>query len=213
MPRNRDHNLLEAFLTNAEAIVDTLTENEAVRAVPVVGTAFKLCKGFDDARSRALAAKLSRFLTEPAMRTGVTAAKLQKKILADAEQANRVGETLFLVIDKLTDLEKPLVLARAYVAYLDDVLSASDLKRIARAIDMAFAEDLFAFLDAEESELGERSDDPMDSGRPWIRPLEPSGLVSSNVGRAPPGAARTTRTVTQLGHTLRNAWRKYETEA
>ena len=93
MPRNQDRNFLEAFLTNAEAIVDTLTENEAVRAVPVVGTAFKVCKAFDDARSRALAAKLSKFLTEPAMRTGVTAAKLQKKILADAVEANRVGET------------------------------------------------------------------------------------------------------------------------
>jgi len=213
MPRNQDRNFLEAFLTNAEAVVDALTDNEAVRAVPVVGTAFKLCKGFDDVRSRALAAKLSKFLTEPAMRTGVTAEKLQQKILADTVEANRVGETLFLVIDKLTDLEKPLVLARAYVAYLDDVLPASDLKRIARAIDMAFAEDLFAFLNAEESELSERMDDPMDSKRLWMRPLEPSGLTSSNVGRAPPGAARTSRTVTQLGHTLRNAWRKYGTEA
>jgi hypothetical protein len=213
MPSKHDRNFLEAFLTNTEAVIDVLIENEAVRAVPVVGTAFKVCKGLDDARSRALAAKLAKFLTQPAMRNGATAEKLRRKIQADPVGASRIGENLFLVIERLTDLEKPLVLARAYAAYLDDDLSASDLKRIARAIDISFSEDLFAFLDADESELNERMDDPMDTKRPWVRPLESSGLTSSNVGRAPPGAARTSRAVTPLGHTLRTVWRKYETEA
>ena len=213
MQPKHDRNFLEAFLTNAEVVIDALTDNEVVRSVPVIGTAFKLCKGLDDVRSRALAAKIAKFITEPAMRAGATTEKLQRKILDDPVEASRIGETLFLVIEKLTDLEKPLVLARAYVAYLDDVVSASELKRIARAVDIAYAEDLFAFLEADESELNERMDDPMDSERSWIRPLEPSGLTSSNVGRAPPGAARTSRTVTQLGHALRKVWRKYEPEA
>jgi hypothetical protein len=213
MPPKTDRNFLEAFLTNAEATIDTLTDNELVSAIPIVGTAFKICKGLDDVRSRALAAKLAIFLTEPGMRTDAASEKLKYKIQADSAEAAKVGEVLFLVIDRLTDLEKPLILARAYVAYLSDDLSASDLKRIARAIDIAFADDLFTFLDTDEVELNERFDDPMDSRRPWVRPLESSGLTSSNVGRAPPGAARTSRTVTQLGHALRRVWRKYGREA
>lgn len=62
MSDRQERNFLEAFLEGGEAAIDLMTENEAVKAVPVVGTAIKLLKGFDDMRSRALAAKLTKFL-------------------------------------------------------------------------------------------------------------------------------------------------------
>lgn len=72
MPKQRDRPLLEALLTNVEAITDSLTDNEAVRSVPVIGTAFKVCKGLDDLRSRTLAAKLERFLTDSVATAGIS---------------------------------------------------------------------------------------------------------------------------------------------
>ena len=45
--KKSDRPVLEAALTNVEAFVDALTSNTAVAAIPVIGTAFKLCKGVD----------------------------------------------------------------------------------------------------------------------------------------------------------------------
>jgi len=205
MQPKRDRNFLEAFLQNAEAGVDLLTDNEAVRAVPVIGTAFKLCKGLDDLRSKILAAKLRRFLSDPNLQSESARDKIKRKILEDEDQASAVGEALFLVLDRLTDLDKPTVLAKAYVAYLDDLMSSTDLRRMAQAIDLAFADDLLAFLESDQLHLH-------DDTKPWMTLLESTGLTSSTVNRAPPGLARTSRSVTAVGHSLWKAWRYAPTE-
>lgn len=80
MPHKRDPHFFEALLENAEAAADLLTDNEMVKAIPVVGTAVKLCKGFDDIRSRVLAAKLQAFLTEPHLQTEDARAKIEQKV-------------------------------------------------------------------------------------------------------------------------------------
>lgn len=123
MSDRRERDFLEAFLEGSEAAIDLATDNEAVKAVPVVGTAIKLLKGFDDMRSRALAAKLTKFLMEPALQSEKMRAKLRIGISASDEEARKVGECLFLVLDRMTDLDKPSLLAKAFVAYLDRTLA------------------------------------------------------------------------------------------
>jgi hypothetical protein len=205
MPPKRDHHFLEALLQNAEAAADLFTENEAVKAIPVIGTAIKICHGLDDIRSKALAAKLSAFVSEPHLQTEASRAKIKNKLQGSPKETAETGEVLFLVLDRLIDLDKPQVLAKAYVAYLDDQMSSTELKRIAQAIDLAFGEDLNAFLAAEQIRLH-------DDTQPWMALLEPAGLTSSSVGRAPPGHARTSRSVTSIGHILWKAWRYVPTE-
>jgi hypothetical protein len=200
MPNKRDRSFLEAVLQNMEAAIDLATENEAVKAIPVIGTAFKVCQGLDDLRSRAFAAKLSRFVSDPHLRTEASSAKIKRKVQENPEEAIEIGEALFLVLDRLIDLDKPAVLAKVYVAYLDDLLKPDELKRIAQAVDHAFGEDLKAFLEADQLHLHDES-------QPWMPLLEPAGLTSSTVDRAPPGLARASRSVTRIGHALWNAWR------
>lgn len=206
MQSRRNHHLVEAFLQNAEAAVDLLTENEAVKAIPVVGTAVKLCHALDDVRSRALAAKLQAFITEPHLHSAAARKKIQRKLDADAEAFSSVGETLFLALDRLIDMDKPSVLAKVFIAYLDEVISASDLRRLVQAVDTAFGEDLAAFLQAEQIQLH-------DETQPWMPMLEPSGLTRSSVGRAPPGLARSRLSVTPLGQALWKAWRHIPSDA
>jgi hypothetical protein len=198
--KNSDRPFLEAVLENSEAAFDLLTDNEAVKAIPVVGTAFKLCKGLDDLRSRALAAKLRRFLDHPQMRDDSIREKIKRNVQEDPDNAARVGETLFLVLDRFVDLDKPVVLSKVFVAYLDGLMNASELRRLAQAVDVAFGDDLRLFLQASEAELA-------DEGSYWMALLEPAGLTQSSVPRAPPGRSRLLRSVTPLGQLLRKAWK------
>lgn len=206
MTAKQDRHFLEAVLEGAEAAIDLATDNEAVKAVPVIGTAFKLARGLDDLRSRLLAAKLARFLTAPSMQLEASKAKMRRKVIESPDEANAVGEALFLVIERLIDMDKPTALAKVYLAYLDNIVSATQLKRLAQAIDLAFGEDLAALLEAQELRLH-------DDTQPWMVTLEPSGLTQSTVPHAPPGHARIRRSVSPLGEALRAACRHIPNEA
>jgi hypothetical protein len=206
MREKRSHHLVEAFLQNVEAAADLLTDNEAVKAIPVVGTAVKLCQGLDDIRARALAAKLQAFIAEPHLQSPAASEKIKRKLATNSEEFGSVGEVLFLVLERLIDLDKPQILAKVFVAYLDEAVSQSELKRLAQAVDLAFGEDLLAFLNAEAIQL-------QDETQPWMPLLEPSGLTASQVDRAPPAHARTRRRVTSLGNALWKAWRHVPKEA
>lgn len=198
MNDRRERNFLEAFLEGSEAIIDLATDNEAVKAVPVVGTAIKLLKGFDDVRSRALAAKLTKFLTEPALQSEKIRAKLRAGISASDEEARKVGESLFLVLDRMTDLDKPSLLAKVFVAYLDEVVSESDLRRIAHAMDAAFIDDLLSLQEWEET-LHPKY------GNEWKQPLAGSGLTRVVTGQTYADMTEVYYELGELGRILHRA--------
>lgn len=166
-----ERNFLEAALQNVEAFVDTVTENEAVKAVPILGTALKVCKGVDDLRNRALAAKIYKFLMEPALQSPHGKARLQISVSSSKEEADKLGETLFLTLEKFSDMRKPELLAQVFVAYLDEVIDLSMFRRIAAALGLAFVDDIESLLESPE-DLSEKL------GSEWKTGLLGSGLVS-----------------------------------
>lgn len=200
MKTPRERHFLEATLENAEVVVDSMIENEVIASIPVIGTAIKICKGLDDIRSRAFAAKLERFVEHPHLSSQAAKVEIVRKIRAAPDESRRVGEVLFLVLDRFIDLDKPNVLATVFVAYLRSDISVEELQRLAQAIDIAFSGDLRSLLTADEHVvLGT----PADSGSlPWMETLIPSGLTI-NVARGV-GIVRMACEVTPLGRTL---WR------
>jgi len=198
MAERKERHFLEAFLEGGEAVVDLLTDNEAVKAVPVIGTAIKVLKGLDDARDRALAAKLEKFIRDPSLQTERARQHLRTGIAGDPHEAAKVGETLFLVLDRVTDLQKPSLLARVFSAYLDDEISASDLRRLAHAMDAAFTDDLLALDDWQESAH-------VSYGEAWKRPLVGSGLTQVVTGKTYQGSTDVHYDLTTLGRTLYRA--------
>lgn len=144
MARKGDRPLLEAFLTNAESFADSFIDNEAAKSVPVVGTAFKLVKGIDEIRSKVLAKKLCDFLANPQLQSEDAKEKIREKVQASPEEATKVGEVLFLVLERIVDLRKPELLSRVFLAYLNEDIDSQTVHRLSEAIDSAFAGDLEA---------------------------------------------------------------------
>lgn len=195
MTGKKERNLLEAALEAGEAALDLLTDNEAVKAVPVIGTAFKLLKGVDDMRDRALAAKLETFVRDPSLQSDQVRVRLRNGISSSEEEAIKVGETLFLVLDKMTDLEKPRLLARVFRAYLDEVITAVDLRRLSHALDGAFTDDLIALEHWQESAH-------VSYGVEWKQPLVGVGLTRLVTGQTIDTMTEVHYELTELGRKL-----------
>jgi hypothetical protein len=190
-----EHPLLEAVLENIEAGVNLISGNEVLAAIPVVGTAFKVCRGIDDMRARMFIAKLERFVTDPSLQSEAAKEALKRAAANPSAESHKIGESLFLILERLTDLEKPSLLARIFAGYLGGKITSEELRRLAPAIDAAFLEDINQLL---------ADPDPrqMDAA-PWKRSLVVAGLTEQN---APgPIGGRLVYMVTPLGQALRTA--------
>lgn len=192
MSKSKDRNFLEAGLENIECFSDLYFDNDAISAIPIIGTAIKVCKGLDDIRSRSFATKIAAFVTEPSLQKLDIKEKLKQKVKLP-EEAQKIGETLFFVLEKITDLEKPALLAKIFVGYLDGIISSDELRRLAQAVDLAFIDDLNELLkysSADHYRLQMRGT--------WPESLLVSGLTKTYV-ESMSGSAQQDYQLTSLG--------------
>jgi hypothetical protein len=123
--------------------------------------------------------------------------KFKKRLMQDQAETRRVGEVLFLVVDRLTDLDKAKILGCLFVAFLNDQLTATDLRRMAQAVDISFVDDLAKLIESE----GEMDQ----SEELWLKSLVPSGLVEPVGAKMIDELGNIYYSMTELGRKLRSA--------
>ncbi|WP_271254369.1 hypothetical protein [Pseudanabaena sp. Chao 1811] len=67
---------------------------------------------------------------------------MRQKIVESPQELEEVGNTLLMVLDKVTEFNKPRLLGNLFVAYLDNIISKEDMLRLIYAVEVAFADDL-----------------------------------------------------------------------
>jgi len=190
--------LLEAALENVEAVVDTLTSNELVRAIPVVGTALKVLKGARDIRDRLFAAKLLRFIQDLDSVRPETKERLRRKMADDPDEAKKVGETALIIIERSSAIQKAHLIAVLFLAYADDQISASEFRRLSAVVDQGFLDDLMEFLSRDAV--------PTKSADLFMQYLAPTGLTSPVPGATWADLTQLYYEATPLGDKMRNAY-------
>lgn len=139
--------IVELLSNISESGVDLLVSNPALRELPVVDWAFKVVKAFDGFRSWMLARKIEKFLAEPSLIAAAEARQMRAKVFEDDSYAQEVGETLLMVLDKVTDFSKPVLLAKCYAAFLNNQIDQYALSMLTHAIDISAVRDLEQFIE------------------------------------------------------------------
>lgn len=156
--------LVEGIAPGADLILGELSW------LPIIGPAIGVMKTIDDFRNRILATKLHAFLRGLGSHSSQeTEAMVQK--LGDANERAKIGEVLFLTIDRYTDLDKCELLGRLVFACCLGLLTAKEVRRLAMAIDGAFPDDLHEFLEKEITFTT--------PAHPFLHHLEKAGLTDS----------------------------------
>ena len=197
--------LLEFFFESAEVATDLsmpadLLANggDLFADIPVVGLFFKGLNACHSVRDRALAAKLVNVLQPFQDASRRHREKFKQRMLRDKDESRRIGEMLFLVLDRLTSLDKSQILGYLFIAYLNDELTIVEISRMAQAVDMCFAEDLGNLLSSEDG-MGQ-------SQEPWMRSLVPAGLAEPVGATMFDDMGKIYYVVTELGQRLRDAY-------
>jgi hypothetical protein len=195
MPRKDSSALIEAGLETSEVIVDVLSNGAIWADVPVIGTALKLCHAADEVRQALFAAKLARFIVNLNEATDREKAAIRARVKKSRQEASKVGETLILVLEQVTDMDKPAMLARLFISYADNVLSDVELRRSCQAVNLSFADDLRTFLEASVD----------DRSAPWMEAISPAGLSRPAGGTTYDTDGEIYYNPTSLGAALRRA--------
>ena len=202
-PMSNDRPLVEASLELAEVGFDQFLTSDLAKDIPVVGTAIKICSAAGHIRNRLYASKLRAFITESERIPFEKKAEFKKKIISSPEQFNRLGENLLLLLERMSDVERPAIMATMFLAFLDGLIDQDTLRRMWEAIADAYIDDIKALL-------GYPTTVPNNF---HLRYLYKTGLTELESGKTIDSAGQLTFKVSGLGYRFIDAYdrtkRKY----
>jgi hypothetical protein len=120
---------LEAAGELAKIGLDSIFESDLIAEIPVVSTIAALCRLSTGLRERIFLKKISRFLCELRKAPEAERAAFAARLDVSPEERTRVAEALFILLDRLDDLEKAELLARAFAALLKSDIDHAEFKR------------------------------------------------------------------------------------
>lgn len=166
----KERPVLDAVATTSEAVADILWKDELFAAVPVFSMVFKTVKALDSFRDRMFEAKLAEFLRAADGMPPSAREHLSQKLMLD-DEGRKAAETIMLVLERVTDMDKPALLGFLLTQLGLGRIKSQEMRRLATAIDMAFADDLVDFLD--ESVAGVATSNALEHREALV----PSGLT------------------------------------
>jgi len=143
----------DLLIEAAELALDSVFENGVAKDIPVIGTVAKLYSVAIGTQGYLFTKKIKKFLTELALIPYDERIKFAKRLEADPKQGERVSEVVLTFIDKLDDIEKAPLLARAFSRYITEDYDLTTFHRLSIAIDRCFIFDL-RHLDDLENPVG-----------------------------------------------------------
>lgn len=142
---SKDRPVLDATASASEILTDVVMNGDLVASIPVVGMAVKALRARDAFRDALFAEKLAAFLRSM-NEIPEGDRRAMRQLFERDENAKAAGTTLLLVLERLTDLDKPALLGFLLRCFADRRIDALTLRRLAVAVDLAFPEDLREFL-------------------------------------------------------------------
>jgi hypothetical protein len=127
---------LSSVISDAgELSLDSILKDGLLKDIPVISSMLNLFKLGVSLQNYFLLSKLLSFLKSLDNVNIESRKQAIKKLEADTEYSQNVGEHLILLLDRMDDLNKPKMIARAFTAYCKKEINSVQLQRLYYAID------------------------------------------------------------------------------
>ncbi len=139
----------------AEVGLDAILEDGLFKDIPFVSTAISLYRIGNSIRERQCIKKLVEFIKE-INKNNIDENKRQEciaKFKDNPKFRNQELEYLLVLIDRYVDYDKPQMLAKIYLGYLDNLISFDELTKYAQTIDRFLPGDKEYFISLRRSYL------------------------------------------------------------
>lgn len=144
--------LRDAFVDLAEAGIDQLVSDGILRDVPLIGTLLRIRTTLGRVRDHLFTKKVAHFFVETSRIPQEDRERFMNEIESRGDR-RRLGDTLVLLLDRLDDLEKPVLLARLFAGYVCGVYNYETFRRLSTALDrieLSWLPSLHTFYSSEQ---------------------------------------------------------------
>ena len=149
--------------------IDALMSSGVLREIPLLGSVVKLANAGRAIADRILLAKLLRFVQGVEDVSDDERREFAYRMKTDDNFRERVGESVLLAIDKVDDLDKPAILARALRALVRRKIELAAFRRLTSAITTGYSADLHDLVESGNEQADDRTE--------LFRRLVPTGLT------------------------------------
>lgn len=125
-----------------EHMLDEILTNGPLKDIPFFGSLLKLWRAGSHVKDYLFARKVSKLLAPLATIPEKDRQEFVDRLNRDPKFKQRVGEHLLMVIDRLDDMGKPELVARALKAYILGRINFESFQRLTFAVDRCFITDL-----------------------------------------------------------------------
>ena len=128
----------------AEPALDALLDSGVMKEIPVLGSILKIAQITSSIPNLIFSKKAQRFVdaaySNPEMKEEILG-----KIESSEEKRRTAGEAVVMALDRSDDLEKASIIGWMFSIYLIGQLDLVLFRRLCRAVDLAFVDDLKNF--------------------------------------------------------------------
>ena len=140
-----DEHIQEITVDFSEVALDTLTDNELIKEIPVVGILVQIAKATRSISDRIFAKKVETFISGTKHVPNEKRAEFHAALESDPRLRRRAGQAIVLALDRADDLHKTAIIGRLYSHFVSGEIPFETFRRLLVAVDRAFIDDLLSF--------------------------------------------------------------------
>ncbi len=142
----------------AEVGLDKIIEDGLFQDIPVVSSIIGLVKTGGNIQNYYFSKKLLKFLVSISEITLAERLSMVERLEQDDAYSQNVGESIILLLDRMDDISKPKLVARAFKAFSTGAIDSTQLQRINYAIDKLLMVDIEKLVEFSRIHTSDRYD-------------------------------------------------------
>ena len=131
--------LQEVAIDLSEVALDSLTDDQLVKDIPVIGTFVRLARATMSIPDRIFAKKVERFIVVVNSISREKRNRFHARLDADPDLRRKAGEVVVLTLDRAEDLHKAAIIGKVFSHF---VIGDIPFDRIGKAVGEARIDDL-----------------------------------------------------------------------
>ena len=144
-----DPNLGNTLTDVAELAIDTILDDGVLKDLPIIGTLVNITKATASIRDKIFAKKLLLFLKSLDSCPIDKRLKFIEKIEKKPKEKERLGEKLIILLERLDQMNKPMIIGNLFKAFMQEDLSYYEFSKISNIVSNVQLEDLYYLKDTE----------------------------------------------------------------
>lgn len=139
--------------TIGDVALDGIISSGALDGVPVIGTMVSIARTGSAIRDLVFQQKVLAFLASFGTEADPTTRQEFVRKIEEQDNGQRFGETILLLLERMDDLSKPVIVGRLMAAAARGDMLLKEALRLSRIVDRAFIEDLVLLPDLIDNKV------------------------------------------------------------